>query len=111
MQGQNWVLRYLPQSLPQIPVATTRNKPASGGISGSGSSRNSVWRGLVITAARVDFALIRCPVRPPPFFRHKILKVLRNLHFQYSARSDFFTREQVLAGQRQSPPGVDRDVD
>src|SRR5688572_5973695 len=87
MHGQNWVLRYLPQSLPQIPVAATRNSPASGGISGSGSSRNSVWRGLVITAARVDFALIRWPVRSAPFFRRKPRRTKKSL------------------------PGVDRDVD
>jgi hypothetical protein len=29
-------------SLPQMPAAITRNKPASGGISGSGMSRSSV---------------------------------------------------------------------
>src|SRR6267154_4945541 len=66
MQGENLSERYFPQSLPQMPVATTRRRPASVGISGSGNSRNSVWRGLVITAARVVvFALMRFCIGAP----------------------------------------------
>src|ERR1051326_2224474 len=57
MQGLNLSERYFPQSLPQMPVATTRNRPPSVGTSGKGSSRSSVWRGLSITAAREVWAL------------------------------------------------------
>src|SRR5262245_30797730 len=79
MQGQNWVLRYLPQSLPQMPVAATRSRPASDGISGSGNSRSSVWRGLVITAARVEVALMDRCVRSPPRLSRRLPRRYRDV--------------------------------
>jgi hypothetical protein len=41
-----------------MPLATTRNNPASAPISGNGNSRNSVVRGAVITAAKPVALLI-----------------------------------------------------
>src|SRR5688572_24062174 len=42
---------YGAQSAPQTPVASTRSRPSSAPISGSGRSRSSIWRGPVRTAA------------------------------------------------------------
>ena len=52
IRGAFLPLAYVGMSLPQIPAAMTRSRPASAGISGSGMSRSSIVFGAVWTAAR-----------------------------------------------------------